>query len=133
MRCLRGVPLGGHSASEELPDCVGDVHGMGLKRKMAGVEEMHLGVRIVALEGLGARRQEERIVLAPHGEQRRLVLGKIGLELGIEGDVAGIVEEEIELDLIVAGAGEQRAVQRVGLRRDLGRIGDPMRSAISAP
>ena len=93
---------------------------------MAGVEVMHFGVRIVALERLGARRQKERIVLAPHREQRRLALGKISLELGIEGDVAGIVEEEVELDLVVARAGKQRAVERVGLRRNLSRIGDPV-------
>src|SRR6476660_7975826 len=93
---------------------------------MAGVEKMHFGVRIVALERLGARRQKERIVLAPYREQRRLALGKVSLELGIQGDVAGIVEEEIELDLVVAGAGKQRAVERVRLWRDLSRIGDPM-------
>src|SRR6476660_4715544 len=88
---------------------------------MAGVEKMHFGVRIVALERLGAMREKERIVLDPHREQRRVALGKISLELGIKGDVAGIVEEEIELDLIVARAGKQRAVERVGFRRDLSR------------
>jgi len=125
--CLCGIPLAGrHGAPKKVPDRVGDVGGVGLERKMAGVEEMHFGVRIVALERLGAGRQKERIVLAPHREQRRLTLGKISLELGIEGDVAGIVEEEIELDLIVARAGKQRAVERVRLWRDLGRIGDPV-------
>ena len=66
-----------------------------------------------------------RIVLDPRRQQRRPALGEISLELGIEGDVAGIVEEEIELDLIVARR-ERCAVQRVGSRGDVSRVGDAM-------
>src|SRR5215472_9711098 len=54
-----------------------------LQGEVAGVEEAHLGVWNVALERLGARRQEKRVVLAPSCQKRRLVLAKIGLEFGI--------------------------------------------------
>jgi len=49
----------------------GNFRDMGFQREMAGVEELHLGVRIVAPERLGSRRQEERVVPAPDREQRR--------------------------------------------------------------
>jgi hypothetical protein len=39
---------------------------------MPGLEEADDGVRDVALERLRARRQEERVVLAPHCEERWL-------------------------------------------------------------
>ena len=51
--------------------------GMRLQREMSGVEEAHRRVRDVALERLGARRQEEWIVLAPRRQQRRLVGAEI--------------------------------------------------------
>ena len=39
---------------------------------MTRVEQMDLGIRIVLPERLGAGGQEKRIVLAPHGQERRL-------------------------------------------------------------
>ena len=72
---------------------------------MAGVKEAHVSVWNVTLERLGARRQEERVVLAPSCQKRRLVLAKIGLEFGIQRDVAFVVPEEVELDFISTGAG----------------------------
>jgi hypothetical protein len=42
---------------------------------------MNLGIRIVAREGLSARRQEERVVLAPYREQRRSAGADVLLEL----------------------------------------------------
>ena len=69
----------------------------------AGVKEAHVSVWNVTLERLGARRQEERVVLAPSCQKRRLVLAKIGLEFGIQRDVAFVVPEEVELDFISTG------------------------------
>src|SRR5215469_18961114 len=45
---------------------------------------------------------------------------EIFLELWIERDVARIVEEQIELNLVVTGSCEQRRVKRVGFRRHQG-------------
>ncbi len=72
---------------------------MGLEREVTGVEELHFSVRVVALEGVCARGQEERIVLTPHGEQRRPLGTEVFLELGIERDVVRVVEEQIQLNL----------------------------------
>lgn len=54
------------SAGKEVADCRRDLRGVGLQREMSGIEEAYDGVRDVPFERLSARRQEERIVLAPH-------------------------------------------------------------------
>src|SRR2546426_300537 len=85
---------------------------------MAGVEEPYLSVVVVALERLGARRQEEGVVLAPYRQQRRPVRAEVFLERRVQRDIAGVIEEQVELDLVVAGPREQRRVERVALGRD---------------
>ena len=57
------------SAEQEVADGGRDLRSMGLQREVAGVEEAHDRVGDVALEGLGAGRQEERIVLSPHRQE----------------------------------------------------------------
>src|SRR5215472_14563768 len=85
---------------------------------MASVEEPYLSVAVVALERLGTRGQEKRVVLAPHREQRRPVRAEVVVELRIQRDIAGVVEEQVELDLVVTGPSEQRRVERIALGRD---------------
>ena len=75
---------------------------------MAGIKETHLRVRYVALECLCSSGQEERIVLSPYGKERGLVAAEILLKRGIQRDVASVVAEQIELDLVIAGSGEER-------------------------
>ena len=53
---------------------------MRLQREVSGVEEAHDRFRNVAFEGLGARRQEEGIVLAPYCQERRPVRAEVILE-----------------------------------------------------
>ena len=74
-------------AGQELADRRADLVGVGFEREVAGIEEADLRLGQVALERLGARRDEERIVLAPDRQQRRLMLAEIGLEGGVERDV----------------------------------------------
>src|SRR5262245_66681838 len=97
MLCNCRASLG---ARQEIADYRSDLVTVRLEGEVAGVEEAHVSVGNVALERLGALRQEKRIVLAPSGEKRRLVLAKMGLEFGIERDVALVVAEEIELHVI---------------------------------
>src|ERR1700722_1492505 len=61
------------SSAEEIAHALCDLRRMRFQRKMPGVEEANDGVGHVALESLGARRKEEGIVLAPHGEEGRPV------------------------------------------------------------
>src|SRR5207302_4841072 len=79
------------SASEEIQNRLGNLLLMRFQGEVAGVVKMHFGIRDVALEGIGAGGQKERIVLAPHRQQRWRVLAEIFLELGIECHIAGIV------------------------------------------
>ena len=53
---------------------------------------------------------EDLVVLAPHDQGRRLPLAEERLEFRIERDVRSVVEEEVELDVLVARAVEQRLV-----------------------
>ena len=88
--------------AEELADGAGDLDCMCFKSKMSSVEELNFSVRKVAPVCLSARRDEEGIVFAPNGKERRLFRGKVFVEFGIEGNIVRIVEEKIKLDLVVA-------------------------------
>src|SRR5215470_13268336 len=62
-----------------------------------------IGAGDVTLEGLGSGGQEERVVAAPDGQQRWLAGPEVVLELGIQLDVACVVKEEVQLNLVRAG------------------------------
>ena len=83
---------------------------------MTRFEQMDLGIRIVLPECLGADGQEKWIVLAPHGQQRRPLRTEILLEFGLERDIALVVAEQIELDLVIAGSGKERGIESPGIR-----------------
>jgi hypothetical protein len=71
-----------HLPRQEVADGVGDLLHVGLQREVAGIEEAHIGLGNVALERLHAGRQKERGVLAPRGEEARLVGAEVFLEGG---------------------------------------------------
>ena len=74
---------------------------VGLKREMSGIKEVNLSIGIVAFESLGAGRQEEGIILSPDREQRRLFRSEVVLKLRIKRHIAGIVQEEIQLNFVI--------------------------------
>ena len=114
---------GNELAIEEIPD-QGDHHiGLVLKREMPGVDEMQFGVRQVLKIGRRAVGGEDLVVLAPDDQRRRLALAKERLEFRIERDVGSIVEEEVELDVLVSGAIEQRLIVAPIVRIDAGNVG----------
>src|SRR5262245_60631881 len=98
-------------AAEEVADDRCDFSSTALEREVAGIEQVDFGLWIVAFEGFRASRQKERIVLAPHGKKRWPLCAKVLLEFGVERDVALVVAEQVELDLVIAGQGEQRRVE----------------------
>src|SRR5262245_65828276 len=67
-------------AREKVPDRAGDFVAVCLEREVPRVEELDLCALDVALEGLRPGRQEERVCVAPHGQERRLVLAEVALE-----------------------------------------------------
>jgi hypothetical protein len=54
------------SLTQETTDTFGNLASMRFQRKMAGVEEADNRTRVVPPERLGAGRQKERVVFAPH-------------------------------------------------------------------
>src|ERR1700746_1952800 len=75
---------------------------------------MYLSVRIVAFERFGARRQEERIAVAPDRERWWLLAAKVFLEFGVERNVAGIIQKQVQLNLIIARSTQKSGVKFVG-------------------
>ena len=67
----------------------------------------------ITLEGFGTCGDEVGIELTPDGEQWRLGGSEIFLKFRVELHVVRVVEEEIELDVDVAGEGEDGGVERV--------------------
>ena len=90
---------------------------------MAGIEQDDLGQRQVAPIGERTGREEMRVVTAPDSQERRLVRAEIGVEGRIEGEIAGIVEDQVELDIVGTGAGQIGIVQRVAVGGDERRVG----------
>jgi hypothetical protein len=90
----------------------GDLCGMRFQCEVPSVEKADDCSWNVALECLRAGPQEERIVLTPHGEERRLVSAEVGLESRVERDVAFVVAEQVQLRFIRAWAGQIEIVQR---------------------
>src|SRR5262245_40708823 len=79
------------SAGKKVAHCSGNFRGVGLQREVSGVKKAHDCVWVVAFERLGTRREEERIVLAPHGQEPRLMTAKILLESWVQRDVALVI------------------------------------------
>ena len=93
-----------------------------VQSKMPSVDKLHYRLRVVTLESLCARRDEDLIVLAPNGEGRRLVLAEILVELGIVREIGLVVGQVLELNLAVSGAIHGVEVQIVCLRRDFSSV-----------
>ena len=112
---------------EEVVDQRDHLIGLVLQREMAGVEEMKLQVGQIALVRMRAIGGENLVVLAPDDQRRRLMLAEISLDGGIERQVGPVVVEEVELDLVVARAIEQRLVVDPIVGRDAADVGDAVR------
>src|SRR5215475_9359425 len=73
--------------------------------------------RIILPECLGSGWYKKRIVLAPDRQQWWLVLSEVSLEVRIQSDIAGVVEQQIELRLMRSRACQIVVVQRAAIRR----------------
>src|SRR5262245_39468166 len=81
----------------------------------------------VAPPRLCTARQQAGTAPAPAGQAPWLVAPEIALERRVARDVALVVAEQVQLDLVRAGAGQVEVVQRVAVRRDRGRVGHTVR------
>lgn len=91
---------------------------MVLQREVAPVDEVHLRAADRPPEGLRARGHEDPVVPAPDREHGRLARAEVPLEHGVQRHVRAVVEDEVELDVAVAGPREERLVEGVRLGRD---------------
>src|SRR5476651_2388458 len=103
--------------AEYLMNPPGNMRGVGFQGEVAGVEQLHHGVGVIAFVGMGARRDEEGIVLAPDHQRRHLRGLEKRLERRVQRQVVAVVEEQVQLDLVIAGALHQEHVEHIGLRR----------------
>jgi len=100
---------------------------MGLKREVTGVEEVDYGIGNISLERLSAVWQEKRIILSPHRQEAWLVRPEVVLERRVERNVALIIAEQVQLNLVGAGAGQLEVVERIAVWRKRGHVGDTVR------
>jgi hypothetical protein len=80
---------------------IGRLVQMTLQKKVASVEEVHLGTGTVVGECGGACWPENLIVPAPDGQHRNLTLSQVRVEGRIERWIGGVVTKELQLDQIV--------------------------------
>src|SRR5262249_5269653 len=97
-------------AAEEIPDQRNHLIGLVLKRKMAGVDEMKLGVRKIALIRKGTIGRENLIVFAPDDERRRPMVPEIRLHLRVKRNVAAVIVEEVQLNFDIAWPVEKNLI-----------------------
>src|SRR5262245_38434973 len=107
-----------HPGPQKVPDGHRDFAAVRLKSEVSRVKERDLRVRDVTFESLRARGHEERVSVAPNGQQRRLVLAKVLVELWIHLNIARVVEEQIQLYVMRAGPGHVVVIQIVPVRRN---------------
>lgn len=78
----------------------------GTEVKVAGVQQLDLGIRDIASKGLRTDGQEKGIVLSPYRQQRWEIIPEVGLKFQIERDVTLVVTKEIELYFVVTWAAQ---------------------------
>src|SRR5260370_8309886 len=103
-------------AAQEIANSASNLLMVGFQCEVTRVVEMHLSVRVVALERFSAWSQEERFILAPYCQQGRLLYAEIFLELGIVRNVAAIVQKEAQLILAVAWPFQQPQAEIIRFR-----------------
>jgi hypothetical protein len=75
---------------------------VGFEREVARFEEMDHGIGNIAPERLSTARQEKGIVLSPDREETWLVSPEVILERRVERDVALVVAQQVQLNLVGA-------------------------------
>src|SRR5262249_8877365 len=115
------------SPREEVADHRRDLRGVGLEREVARVEEVDRRAGNVASERLGAARQKEGVVLSPHRQEGRLARPEVALKGRVERDVALVITEEVQLDLVSAAAAQIEVIERIAVRRNGSDVGHTVR------
>src|SRR5689334_18819808 len=82
---------------------LGNFIGLFVEREMSGIQNVNLGLWKIAPICVRFRRQERRIVTAPHNKRSRLRLLQPRLPARIGRYIGSIVVEEIALNFTLSG------------------------------
>jgi len=88
---------------------------MRFEHEVPGIEQMYFRIGDVAPVSRGSRGNEGWIIFAPHGEKRRPGAAEVLLEYGILLQILAVVVNEVELNLIGAGARQIGAIERIAI------------------
>src|SRR5215831_3506352 len=108
--------LRGHMLAKELSHQLGDLVAVRFQGEVAGVKQVVLQRLQVALVWLGPGGREDLVVLPPRDQHRRLVRAEVLLPRRVARRIAAVAEEQVELDLVVPLAVEQKLVVSRSIR-----------------
>ena len=103
---------------EEIAHRFCNLLNVGFECEVSCVNVLNHGFRNIPLKGFCAGRYEEGIILTPDCEEGRLMGPEILVEFGIDRHIVAIVKMQIELNVDVPGALDERNVEGVALWRD---------------
>ncbi len=95
---------------------------MRFQREVARIQKLYRRIGIIPPEGFPAGRNEIRIALTPYRKQRRLCFSEIFLESGIDFQIVGVVEKQVQLNVRVPGPRHQRGIKGITFGRNQVRI-----------
>lgn len=101
MRHKGGLPY--HLRRHKVIHKLGDFIGLGIQRKVSGIEHVYLGVGHIVALSFGLTQIERKIMLSPDHEQLRLSLTHPGLPFWIGFHIRTIVIRQIALNLRLSG------------------------------
>ena len=105
---------------------LGDHLSIFLERKVTSIQQMDLAVWQILLERLCPVGSKDGIILAPHGQERRLMLPEVLLPLCIALQIGAIVFEEGQLDVGIAWTIQSLLIKRPGIRTDMVLFAHPL-------
>jgi len=94
--------------AEKVSNERGDQRTVLFQSEVARVEQVELHVLQVTPVGVSPGGRENRVVLSPDDQSRRLVLAEVFLPLWIEGRIAAIAVEQRQLNLLVSWPVQER-------------------------
>lgn len=74
---------------------------------MSAVHDVKLQIGQISLVGMRALLGKDRVVLASHQKGRRLMFAKQRLPPGVFADIGAVVQKQLKLDFLIAGAIKQ--------------------------
>src|SRR2546429_9811089 len=114
-----------YSCREKAGNMLGDHLSIFLERKVTSIQQMDLAVWQILLERLCTVGSKDGIILAPHGQERRLMLPEVLLPLCIALQIGAIVFQEGQLDAGIARTLQPPLLKRPRTQTDMGLFAHP--------